>query len=99
VSAHKRVQRDAFPLGRLDRSLDGFGPFDLEAGAVEVADDVAGGVEDGGILRSAVAVLEVAAVVGDEQEHPAGRDRAGGGAHDRPTFVAGTWRYNTSTRS
>lgn len=86
AGAHERVEHNAFPLGRVDRSPDGLGPFDLEAGALEVADDVARRVEDGGVLRPAVAVLEVAAVVADEQEHPAWRDRAGGGTHDQPAF-------------
>ena len=89
AGAHERVERGAFPLGRVDRSLDGFGPFDLKAGAFEVADDLARRIEHGGILRSAVAMLEVAAVVTDEQEHPARRHRAGSGAHDRPPFRRG----------
>ena len=82
----ERVEHDALPRGRLDRSLGGFGPLDLKAGAFEVADEVAGGVEHGGISRSAVAVLEVAAVAADEQEQPARRDRAGRGEHDRLPF-------------
>lgn len=58
------------------------GSLDLEAD--EVGDDLFGFVEDGGILRAADTVVQVVAVVPDQQEGPAGRDRGGRVAkHDR----------------
>ena len=75
------------PSGVSTGRLDALRALDLQAPAVEVSDDIAGGVEHRRVLWPAVAVLEVAAVVGDEQEHATRCHRLGDRAHDRPPLV------------
>ena len=80
--AHERVQRDALPVGYLYRALHALGTLDLQATAVEVVDDIMCRVEHGQGVGGAVPVLEVGAVVRDEQERAARRDRVDGRPQD-----------------
>ena len=87
VRSHEGVQRHPLAGGRGDRPLDQFRTLDLEP--VEVGDDLLWCVEDVCVFRAAVAVLQVAAVVSDEQEacrlpRPRRPHRARSGCVPRP---------------
>ena len=64
----------------------------LQSGAVKVGGDVKGDVEHRRVLRTAVPLLEVAAVVRDEQERGARRDRLSGRSQNRRRSARVIWR-------
>ncbi len=74
------------------RPLYALGPLDPHARPTEVGDDVLGGVQDGGILRTAVTLFDVAAVVANEEQHTVEGERTGGTADDRRSLRPGTCR-------
>jgi hypothetical protein len=63
-----RVASDTLSVGHLHGPLDRLGPFDPQAGAVKVSDDVLRGAQHGGVLRATVSLPEVAAVVSDKEK-------------------------------